>query len=188
MFNSYKEINLNWLKLNTQKIHFFGLGFIQIKINDEYRLHFYHKDLPAFVETPHTHRYDFTSTILKGNFTQNIYEVTKIVSNNQQHNYIEVFESCGRGELSEALINYKKPVDCKLILINNYTEGSSYTLDKNTYHTVNANDCITLLRRDNERLEYAKVLNEINKPNICPFSMKIEENELWNKIESMLSE
>ena len=57
------------LKTNPQ---YFGLGFIQCKINQHERVHIYHPDLMPIVnieEEIHNHRYDFESTILMGKLT-----------------------------------------------------------------------------------------------------------------------
>jgi len=184
MFNSYKDIGLNWLKENNTKIFFFGLGFIQIKINDEYRLHLYHPSLPAFVEQPHTHRYNFTSTILKGQFTQHIYNIEP----NEAGTYWLTYESCGRGELPEEQANYKVSIESKLLLSNTYKIGSSYTISKEAFHTVEADNCITLLKRGTQRDDYAKVLSLKEEAKLCPFSKKIEESQLWYIVEEMLNE
>jgi len=39
------------------------------------RVHFYHPDLPAFVEEPHAHRYWFVSEVLRGVLRNYIYEL-----------------------------------------------------------------------------------------------------------------
>lgn len=34
-------LNLAWLKANHRTIHYFGLGFIQLKLDESRRMHFY---------------------------------------------------------------------------------------------------------------------------------------------------
>lgn len=61
-------LNIDYLKKNHTKIHGFGLGFIQIKLGEVFRLHIYTKEIALTTqdEEIHNHRYDFKSTVLKG--------------------------------------------------------------------------------------------------------------------------
>ena len=59
------------------KPHYFGLGFIQCKINQYERIHVYHPDLMPIVnieEEVHNHRYDFESKILMGKIKNKKYQ------------------------------------------------------------------------------------------------------------------
>lgn len=40
-------MNIDWLKANSTMIHYFGLGFIQVKLGDLDRVHFY---LPGYCD------------------------------------------------------------------------------------------------------------------------------------------
>ena len=55
---------------------YFGLGFIQLKIKRNGRVHFYHKDLPVLADEPHNHRYGFISYIMQGHFEQELWQFT----------------------------------------------------------------------------------------------------------------
>lgn len=173
-------LNLDWLKNNCEMIHYFGLGFIQLKINKSTRLHFYTSDLPPIVpeEDVHNHRYDFKSKILHGSFKQEIFEVIS------GDTHIRGQESCQPGIKTASI-----PESCglKLACICNFTKGSEYFISHSTFHRVSANDCITLLERSDYKKELADVITPIGIKSICPFSKKVEENKLWEIIEYMLS-
>lgn len=179
MFESYKEIDVNWLKQNNTMIHFFGLGFIQVKINDEYRLHFFSEELTPFVETPHNHRYDFESKILKGQIKNNIY---KLCNGND---YFVDKDSCQSGyksEFSPILTGFE------LVSSNIYRQGEKYTMKHDVFHTVESNNCITLLKRGKYFKNLADISYFSNEMKICPFSQNINEKELWRIVSKMLND
>lgn len=71
---------VEFLKDNCEKIHYFGLGFVQLKMkNPKIRYHFYNKELSRLTPTEeiHNHRYAFESRILAGELDQIIYNVIK---------------------------------------------------------------------------------------------------------------
>lgn len=181
MFESVDEIDVNWLKENFQLIHYFGLGFIQLKINDEHRLHFYNKELPPIVdeEDIHNHRYNFTSRILKGTFEQSLFAVT------EGDTHILEQESCRPDVQPDT-----DPQECGIKLLNDsrYEAGSEYYLTSHTFHRVAANFCITLLQREPRTKELAEVVREKNAPKVCAFSKQIPEAELWEIVTNMLNQ
>lgn len=176
---------INFLKKHCQKIHFFGLGFIQIKISESHRWHFYSFVLPAYVEHPHNHRYAFKSTIYRGTFSQVIY-APDLHSENPTHELWEV--SCKEGEASRRVYG---DWGCrpKPLFQTNLTAGDSYAIDKDTYHTFEAlelGEGITIVERGPPVKATANVLQPIGEPLICPFSQKYEEEYLWSIVEDML--
>lgn len=178
MLKSLKEIDYDWLKNNHTRIYFFGLGFIQVKIDETYRLHFYIPELPSFVDHPHNHRYDFESLILKGSFTNNIYKEIP------GSDFIIQEDSCAEG-----FIPSKAPRKSSFELVSSlsYKEGESYHMNHEVFHSVKATRCITLLKRS----EYKKKLADVSYPSyqekICPFMNKISEDVLWEYIKKELS-
>ena len=175
--NNY--LDLTWLKNNHQMIHYFGLGFIQIKINDSQRMHFYSKELPAIIpkEEIHNHRYNFNSKIIKGKFKQEIFDVI------EGHDWILEQESCN--ENKPIISNSKK---CNVVISSSHTycEGSEYYINHQTFHRVEADYAITLLTRSGYEKDFAEVIRPINFTKICPFSQKIDEQNLWNVVKNML--
>lgn len=173
-------LNIDFLKKECEHIHFFGLGFIQLKLNEHQRLHFYSSKLPSLMneEEIHNHRYDFQSYILKGTLKSEHYKVV------EGNDYILEQESCKPG------IDIKvEPKLCSIKHINShiYNEGSKYKIEHDVFHKVFGIDCITYLMRGLYMKDNADVIRKVNSEKICPFSKQIPEPELWDIVESMIS-
>lgn len=178
MFNSIDDLNINWLKENHQMIHYFGLGFIQLKINDEYRLHFYSPELPPIIgeEDIHNHRYDFESLILKGEFSQDLFSVV------EGDTHLKTFENCSEDKVDVP----SEKCSIKLISTENYKSGDKYKISHKDFHRVRAKNCITLLRRGPKVKELAEVIIPAQNQAICPFSLKIDKDTLWKIVETSI--
>lgn len=176
--NSISDISVDALKKDNYKVHFFGLGFIQVKIDSRNRFHFYHPELPAFVENPHSHRYNFTSKVLRGRLYNEVWEESKY-SNSSQVEEIE-YTSC---QEDGKAIKVPDPYPAYVESMGSFevNEGSSYYIGKDTFHSVrpdfSAGPCVTLLTRGVTQNEFAKVLSISVES--CPFSKKISEDKLW---------
>ena len=177
VLNNIKDIKIDWLKKNHQMIHFFGLGFIQLKIDDTHRLHFYHNDLPPFVESPHNHRYDFLSKTFKGSITHKFYELTK------GDDWICYDENCQKENKVDP---NEFSTGVALIGQQTVSAGEEIFLEYKKFHTVEAKDCITFLSRSNYKQDLAQVLLNKNDQKVCPFEKVIPEKELWELVRSML--
>lgn len=149
-----------------------------MKIDEVSRMHFYTAELPAIVdEGIHNHRYDFKSTILKGEFEQQLYQAV------DGDDYIREYESCKEGV--EAV---QPGVPCGIFWTgtHHYQAGSSYSLNSKTFHEVYAKWCVTLVERASPVHQYAEVIRPKGSPKVCPFSQKVEEARLWAIVEEML--
>lgn len=177
-------LDLDFLKENHQMIHFFGLGFIQLKLNQEERLHFYHEDLPAFVDQPHNHRYDFTSRVLKGCLENIIWKEAQKDPKAELSNLR--YDSCTSDdnlEIPEGRLTKRK------IVSRFYTaEGSGYYMPKEVFHQVNpmVKPTITLLSRGPKVYEFATILEPVDFEPVCPFSGNLPEEELWDIVKKCL--
>lgn len=171
--------NIDWLKKNHQMVHYFGLGFIQLKLSPTTRMHFYTSKLLPIIslEDMHNHRYDFTSNILKGNLIHSTFEIV------EGNTHIIELESCKEGVVCET-----KGKECGVRLsgVQSYSVGSWYTIPHYVFHTVASDFCITIITRTDYKKELAEVVRPINSNKVCPFSKKVEENELWEIINYML--
>lgn len=175
---SYKDLDIGWLKNNCERLYYFGLGFIQLKINEEFRIHFYTDKLPTITDTPHNHRYDFDSLILKGEFKNILYKEEK------GNNWVIDNESC-----NPDIEAPKETKEVSLVKMSEtvYSEGESYHMYYKDFHSVFSESCITLLKRSEYKQDYAQVSRKKGEKTICPFSMtNIPEEDLWKIIEEML--
>lgn len=175
------QFNIDWLKKNHQMIHYFGLGFVQLKIDEQFRIHFYTPELPPITpdEDIHNHRYDFESYILKGKFQQELFHVA--VGNT----HVCEEESCKEGIHSKS-----EGKTCGIALAgrHQYQAGSSYWLSHATFHRVKADNCVTLLKRSDYKKELAEVIRPVEGSKVCPFSQKIEDEKLWTIVDKMIGE
>lgn len=176
-WKNYKDIDLGYIKTNNVRLYYFGLGFIQLKLNDTFRLHFYSEELPPITEDIHNHRYDFTSQILKGNITNYIYSISN------GSDYLITNESCNPDIQAPP---EKKFCNAALAAQKTFSQGDKYSVTHDEFHRVEAANCITLLSRGGYKKEFAQVVYPTAQDPVCPFSKKIPDGELWRIIEEML--
>lgn len=173
-------LDVNWLKTNCQMIHYFGLGFIQVKLTDRMRMHFYTKELPAIIskEEIHNHRYGFSSKILKGTLKQEAFSTC------YGNDYIWEQESCQEGVICET-----PPIPCSIFCRETcvYKAGESYYIDHETFHRVESDYAITFITRGDYQKKFAEVIRPVGATKICPFSQKVDEIKLWEIVEKMLN-
>ncbi len=162
---------------------YFGLGFIQLKVDKTYRYHFYHDSLHAIVpdDEIHDHRYSFKSHVLQGTFTQLIYD---FVSDSNGAFEIQNVDCQGPADR----VFEKSRGNIKLINRSTYAAGSTYWIEKDVLHTVIAhNNAITLLERDAVTKDFARVARPVGTETVCPFSAPIGAERCWELIEDMLT-
>lgn len=159
---------------------YFGLGFIQLKIKPNSRIHFYHDKLPTLVDEPHDHRYGFISYIMQGRFMQTIYGW----SPDDRGDHEKVWEDC---KPNSVVPSKPEPGFVEELIHGEYQAGDYYMIRPDTLHTVSAaNNAITYLVREEPHKDYAGVVRQIGAEKICPFSQPIPVDECWQMIEDML--
>lgn len=188
MSNNYTSID--WLRANHTLIHPVGLGFIQVKLNDAERMHFWHPAFHREREEVHNHRYDFHSTILVGSMYQELYSFWDIPG------LYEMFNTNCTPANEEALDadalltdGQPKPLiggTIRLDFAGIHNAGSEYTLNNTTFHRIEAKKCVTLLRRGPKLKEFAQVIHEKNTPVTCPFEEKMDADTMWVMVEECL--
>lgn len=177
------KIDIDHLKKNHQMIHFFGLGFVQLKIDENLRLHFYHPDLLSIIdkEEVHNHRYDFLSMIMAGSLTNILFEP---VDNPEGLYFIEE-ESCNinKKDKSNIILN------CDLIKkeTNTYNQGDTYICQSDQFHTIETDFAITRLYKGPIVSDFAKVIRKNNTEKICPFSKKLNQDDCWNIVSDCIN-
>ena len=174
-------LNIDKLKENYQMIHFFVLGFVQLKIDNNLRYHFYHPELNLIVdeEEVHNHRYDFISTILAGSLTNILFDYN--IDKNGL--YLLEKESCNQNKILN-----KTPLEVNLFKKSEttYYSNQSYTCLTNHYHKVKTDFAITRLYRGDIISDFANVIRRADKKSICPFSKPLSEKECWEIVESCI--
>ncbi len=172
--------------LATTTPNFFGLGFIQCKINQHERIHFYHPQLIPTVnieEEIHNHRYDFESTVLMGKINNKKYQ---FVVNEDNPTHFLQDESCNASVKVENSKNIYGQIN--LISDERVIKGETYLMNFNEFHTFSTSKCITHLKRSDYKQNFAQVVRPLNSQIICPFSIKLSEQECWDIIQDCLRE
>lgn len=175
-----KLLDIDYLKANCQKIHFFGLGFIQLKLNDKERLHYYVPELPNIqpMEEVHNHRYDFTSTLLLGKLEQRIFSVTP-----GGNTMVCRPVSCDPTKKAPDL---EFPVQVTGIYRHTLKAWDSYRISHEAYHTVDAKEAtITHVVRGPYITAFANVVRSKYSPELCPFRETIQESVLWEWVQRL---
>lgn len=174
-------LDIDYLRRLEVEPAYFGLGFIQLKVNLYSRIHFYHDELPVLVDEPHDHRYKFTSYIIQGKFKQTLYAFNE----NSNGAYEMAWEDCQQGDTQAAPVPVQG--DLNELLYAEFQTGDYYTIEPDTLHTVSAEqNAITYLNRNNIVKNYAGVVRKIGAEKVCPFSSPIPVDECWQMIEAML--
>jgi hypothetical protein len=174
------DVNIYQLRSLQVDPAYFGLGFIQLKISDSERLHFYHDDLPVLADEPHDHRYHFISHILQGEFTQTIYSW----EDHPNGSWSKHWEDCRPNSITPMPPKHGRISE---IMTNTYQAGSYYSIEADTLHTVSASgNCITSLARETPYKDYAAVVRMNGIASVCPFSQPIPVEQCWEMIADML--
>lgn len=168
-------------KNSAQIIQYFGLGFVQIKINEYNRFHFYH---PHLIQTSHedihNHRCGFKSSILSGSLIETLYNVTI------GDDYFVKISNCKK-DVPNTLTTYK--VNATPLSKTEHYKGSDYIRHQKQFHTVSSvNYCITELYLYLPKEEHALVLIENESElNYRPFKADYKESELWEMVEDCIN-
>jgi hypothetical protein len=174
-------LDIDFLKINCKRLYFFGLGFIQVKLSDSERVHFYTNVFQKTIvkEEVHNHRYNFNSTILKGELIQEIFSYHL---NDKGDSWITK-ETCNPVTKKEF---ERQRCSIKLLQRQTFYHGSSYWTDHNTLHRVESDNAITHLKRSPYMKDEADVIYPVDLVPTCPFSVKVSDDELWEVIRAMI--
>lgn len=174
-------LDIDFLKANCQRLYFFGLGFIQVKLNESERVHFYTNAFQktTVAEEVHNHRYDFESTIIKGLIVQELFSYRL---EDEGDSWITK-ETCNP-EIKQVFDKHR--CTTKLVQRQMLLAGSSYWIDHNTLHRVASDGAITYLKRGPYMKDEADVIYPIDLMPTCPFSVKVSDDDLWEVIRSMI--
>lgn len=182
---SHPLLTLKGLRATGAVPRFFGLGFIQLKISDEQRVHFYHPSLSANVpdEELHNHRYDFESEVLLGKLINEIWAFEPDDSGSQ----VRVKVSCEQGV---DVPDTELPVrgTAHPVLRFETGPGMTYQISHDQFHRVKADTCITLLTRKPVAKKFADVIRGSGADHTCPFGVQMTEKACWDIIAEMIGE
>ena len=167
------KISFEYIKANYKSIKNFGLGFIQIKMNNGLLFNVYKDKLPKFenISSPHNHQSDFMSTVLYGFIHERVYDVT----NGDKPAF------CGCGSDTDITETYEyHQIDLRM-----YQEGTTYLRTHNEFHSVTAdNNTITMITEFGDVLTHAIVIGR-KTHEVIP---QIPEEELLEMVKEAFDE
>src|SRR5271157_2609389 len=167
--------------------YWFGLGFIQLKLSDTERMHFWSPTIPyPEREEIHNHRYDFTSEVLAGQVIHETFLVMNIFRDNEDALH-EIFQTtCMPGV--EGSVEEVTPCDIRSTGSYVIPSGGSYTFPHTMFHTTkDTKFAITHLTRVLPKpLEFASVVKLRGAATTCPFKEKMPSGACWLYIEDAL--
>ncbi|UTU10263.1 hypothetical protein CcrRB23_gp401 [Caulobacter phage RB23] len=188
-----KLLDFDYLRASGAQPHNFGLGFIQLKLNEHSRLHFWTGEPNVPEDEIHDHRYSFRSEVLKGCVEHETFVFRPLM------------DSLLRGGVAaEGAIWTMTIVSCdpdKLVRDPHHTfgtvektgeyhlaENSSYWFPYGAFHrSRGSKGAITHLVRDPTVNEYARVIRRQGAVEICPFSDPRPPEALWETIKEFLA-
>ena len=166
--------------------HWFGLGFIQLKLTENTRIHFWLPWLKGKErEEIHNHRYNFVSRVLAGSLHKEIYAVTTpmIYAGPVDDEYThELFTTtCAPGKAGEVVET--QPATCSKIAEFDIAAPGTYFFAHDQFHTTEGTDfAITYLEREPKVKSDAMVVKVAGAPTTCPFADPLPVDELWEHI------
>lgn len=186
---SIDELKRRAKKYNS-KPYWFGLGFIQLKLSDTERMHFWVPDCPhPEREEIHNHRYDFTSTVLAGTLKHDVYHLDATVDPSADVKIIdgceyEIFETdCS--PTKEGTVEKVSP--CIITRMGEFdlAKGSVYTFSHESFHTTEGTKfAVTHLTRVLPKpIEFASVIKKRGAATTCPFKDKLPLERCWSLVE-----
>lgn len=178
------HLNIDQLRETGAEPAWFGLGFIQLKLNPTERMHFWHPDLTADVseEEIHDHRYNFRSQILKGTMHHETWSFVAAAFGS--HEMVEV--SC---EPEQPATNARR-LSGNVVQTGAYWlhEGSEYVFPMGEFHRTQTTRCVSLLTREAAEKPFARVIRKKGEPEVCPFSNPKDPEYLWGVIADLLQQ
>lgn len=132
----------------AEQISLHGLGFLQIKLPGNRRIHVWHPDLPrrsCFHHSAiHNHRFSFRSTVLIGEQVNQRYAVWP----SEHGSYDRISHDGPRSEKGGRLSFVDGRVNIEPLSREHYGPGESYDMPALHYHeTPNAAYCVTLMEK-----------------------------------------
>ena len=164
------------------KIHYFGLGFVQVKISSSRRWHFYHPDFRGFVDAPHDHRARFSSKVVRGTLDQVFWVPGKFGEEGPGQFIPYRYDNCTGedGDVPPGARVWVERVKTRT------EEGSSYLMPLGLFHQVipllEQGPVVTLIDRGPRVHSFARIL-DVGDEGVCPFSQRISEEDCWRIVE-----
>jgi hypothetical protein len=167
------------------KPYWFGLGFIQLKLSDSTRIHFWSPEIKRVErEEIHDHRYNFKSTVLYGTLHFDLFEMTLMQRDGVWTH--ELYQTDCSPEQEGNLEPKVYPVTLTKRGSYDLVRGSSYWFSSEQFHTTEGTElAVTYLERETKTKQFANVIKAKGAPHSCPFAEKMDEKLCWEHIKNI---
>ena len=183
MPNSPDPLDVASLRASGAVPHWFGLGFVQLKLDETTRVHFWspsHGQITPEDEL-HDHRYGFVSKVVAGSMVHEVWNWEP--RDDGDHEMTEV--SCKPGAPSDPAVIGRGQI--RLAGRYRLAVGSDYMFPANCFHRGRTEGgAITLLARGPVERDTARVLRPLGHASVCPFSAPKDEDECWAIMEALV--
>jgi len=178
-------ITVDELRALDGHAQYMGLGVIKYAFRKNRAYHFYSNKILSIVDDIHEHKFGFTSTVIKGELKNYIYEIDGTDPNST----LQVERGvCGRDTI-------RTLVQSNINLVESCTfttrPGQSYHIEYTTLHKI---ECltpkvITLLTKELPLSQLdPQFITDATKQAVCAFSQPKSDAECWELIEYTLSD
>jgi hypothetical protein len=141
-----------------------GVGFAQVYVTPDVRLHIWHPDLPAEPEgfgCRHDHRFDFTSTVLKGAVT-NVWLDYMVGPLGTFARY--KVQPAHLGPAVPEIVEGEEKVTPLITDVQVIREGETYSFPKRVFHESRGHGVtVTVMRKFNQENSWAGILAPIGQ-------------------------
>jgi hypothetical protein len=159
--------------------HYMGLGVVKLPVSPRYAYHFYSDQAEIFCDPIHEHRFNFTSTVVRGRFKNTLYT---LFDDDPNSPYVVEEGECGPDtEKNITMRNVRIHESASFVT----SEGESYSLAYDTWHRVECltNKVITFLDKQPFVHYMGRILQDSRNPLPCSFSRPKTVKNCWEIIE-----
>lgn len=176
-------LDIDWLRKNTHP-QTFGLGFVQCKLNEKERLHFWFPEELQTVRATelHDHRYGFNSKVLSGYITHEVFEVYETA---EETPYVMSDVSC---DPELPVEEQWKPVNIESFGKSTYHKGESYDMKVGQFHRALNAVGVTKLTREKIERPVAKLVKPKDAIRFCPFENQRSKDSCFSIMEYVIQE
>lgn len=170
--------------------HYFGLGFIQMKLDETWRMHVWVPDwptIPGAEDELHDHRYGFQSHVLAGALEHELFALGMVyrLAFSDAQELVEV--TCQPGQLDTPVVaGHVFPEHMGSFRVE---AGQSYALGPHAFHRSRpVGPTVTLVKRGPVVKDLARVIRVPGTAFTCPFSLNTDVAVSWAKVTEIFAQ
>ena len=187
-WSAHELLDVAALRARGVTAHYFGLGFIQIKLDATWRMHVWVPEwptIPGAESELHDHRYDFESQVLAGALHHEVFAAGPLRDVAEAGDFERLQVSCQPGQSEDPIpVGHVRPIHLDSFTV---VAGEHYFLSTDVFHRSHpVGPTITLVKRGSVQKNLAIVLRPIGASFTCPFSLSPDEETCWAKVAEVI--